>query len=88
MKTSTKTAEGDNVPEPAIAAILPGNFEVVTTGRRPGVLFFQYDGLTFADGDAPFDPHQPRFGRPADRGPVVFRQTRAPRSTVFKPTND
>ena len=74
--------------ESAIAPIQPSHFEIVTTGRRPGVLFFQYDGLSFADGDQSFDAHQPRFGRPADRGPVVFRQTRAPRSTAYQPIDD
>ena len=51
-------------------------------------LILPYDGLSFADGDQSFDAHQSRFGRPADRGPLVFWQTRAPRSTAFQPMDD
>ena len=85
---SLRLRKSDSTPEAAIAPIQPSHFEIVTTGRRPGVLFFQYDGLSFADGDQSFDARQSRFGRPADRGPVVFRQTRAPRSTVYQPMDD
>ncbi|MFN0193790.1 MAG: hypothetical protein ACKVP5_17760 [Aestuariivirga sp.] len=70
--------------EPAIAPIQPGSFEVVTTGRRPGALFFHYDGLLFASEDAQaFDTAATRFGRPADRGPAIWRQVRSPRSTAY-----
>ena len=69
--------------EGAISAIQPPHLEIVTTGRRPGVLFFQHDGLIFGDGDDRFDHAHHRFGRPGDRGPVVWRQMRAPRSTKF-----
>lgn len=78
----------DSKLEAAIASIQPSQFEIVATGRRPGVLVYQYDGLSFANGDESFDAHQPRFGRPADRGPVVFRQTRAPRSTAYQSMDD
>ncbi|MGR9431380.1 hypothetical protein [Rhizobium leguminosarum] len=78
----------DKEPEAGIAAIQPSHFEVVTTGRRPGVLFFQYDGMSFVEGEQSFDAAQPRFGRPADRGPTVFRQTRAPRSTAYRPLSN
>ena len=39
-------AEGNK--EKAIAAIQPGPFEVITTGRRPGTLAFHHEGLIFA----------------------------------------
>jgi hypothetical protein len=68
--------------EAAISAIQPAHLEIVTTGRRPGVMFFQHDGLIFGRGTRAFDRDM-RFGRPADRGPVAWRQTRAPRSTAF-----
>lgn len=85
---SLRLRKADSTPEAAIAPIQPSHFEIVTTGRRPGVLFFQYDGLSFADGNQSFDAWQSRFGRPADRGPVVFRQARAPRSTMYQPMDD
>jgi hypothetical protein len=86
--SSLRLRKADSTPEAAIAPIQPSHFEIVTTGRRPGVLFFQYDALSFATGDQSFDARQSRFGRPADRGPVVFRQTRAPRSTIYQPMDD
>lgn len=80
--------DGDGKKENAIAVIQPGPFEVITTGRRPGTLAFHHEGLLFAKSPVPFDGVAARFGRPADRGPAVWRQTRAPRSTVFQDISD
>lgn len=78
----------DGTKEKAIAAIQPGPFEVIATGRRPGTLAFHHEGLIFAKSATPFDGVAARYGRPGDRGPAVWRQTRAPRSTVFQDVSD
>ncbi|WP_201838803.1 hypothetical protein [Microvirga zambiensis] len=78
----------DGTKEKAIAAIQPGPFEVIATGRRPGTLAFHHEGLILAKSATPFDGVAARYGRPGDRGPAVWRQTRAPRSTVFQDVSD
>lgn len=78
----------DGTKEKAIAAIQPGPFEVIATGRRPGTLAFHHEGLILAKNATPFDGVAARYGRPGDRGPAVWRQTRAPRSTVFQDVSD
>jgi hypothetical protein len=70
------------------AALLPGRFETLSTGARPGILFMEYESLLTAVRGGPFDPSHQRFGRLAGHGPVVWRQGRAPRSTGLPRTAD
>ena len=66
-----------------LAPILPGRYEAAVTGIRPGVMVFEHDGLVLTSATLGFDPSFDRFGRAADRGPVVWRQVRSPRSTAL-----
>lgn len=61
--------------------LLPGPIEVVTTGGRAGVMGLRHAGLIEAAAQAePFDAAHPRFGRPGNRGPMVWGADRTPRS--------
>jgi hypothetical protein len=72
-----------NAPPRRVAPLLPSQFEIVDTGVRAGVLSMEHDGYILTSGPAGFDPDHDRFGRPADRGPIAFRQVRAPRSSLL-----
>lgn len=78
-----KTREGAG-----LAPLLPGRFDLLSTGARPGALAMEHEGFLRVAGDVPFDPVHDRFGRAADRGPVIWRQGRAPRSTGLPRTID
>lgn len=67
-------------PSP-LAALSPGRFEIFSSGVRPGILAMEYEGYLCVQKDRPFDPDHSRFGRPADRMPMIWRQGRAPRNT-------
>jgi hypothetical protein len=75
-------------PEAPCAGFLPGQYELVVTGVRPGVMAFEHEGIISTGAEAPFDSKHDRFGRPADRMPLVWRQGRAPRSTGLPWTRD
>jgi hypothetical protein len=75
-------------PEAPCAGFLPGHYELVVTGVRPGVMAFEHEGIVSAGAESPFDAEDDRFGRPADRMPLVWRQGRAPRSTGLPWTRD
>jgi hypothetical protein len=64
-----------------VANFLPGHYEFVSTGVRPGAMVFEHTGVLRASNALGFDPDHKRFGRPAERAPVVWTQGRAPRST-------
>lgn len=77
----TSTLQSDD-PSP-LAALSPGRFEVFSSGVRAGVLAMEYEGFLRAQTDIPFDPEHSRFGRPADRMPMVWRQGRSPRNAAL-----
>lgn len=68
------------------AAILPPAVERSLIGARPGTFHASAIALTvpIPKGDAlAFDPRHPRFGRPANSGPVVAHQLRFPRAPAL-----
>jgi hypothetical protein len=67
--------------------ILPPAIERATVGRRPGVLDASTASLTLPADETLFDRDHPRFGRPANSGPVAAHQLRNPRSPVL-PTDE
>lgn len=71
------------VEELRSAPTLPPAVERATIGRRPGVLEAAVASLTVPGDSLPFDPDDPRFGRPANSGPVAAHQLRNPRSPVL-----
>lgn len=75
-------------PDAPCAGFLPGHYELVVTGVRPGVMAFEHEGIVSTGEEAPFDAEFDRFGRPADRMPLVCRQGRAPRSSGLPRTRD
>jgi hypothetical protein len=79
--------ERDDKTAARAAPILPPAVERATVGRRPGVLEASVASLTLPADVALFDPAYPRFGRPANSGPVAAHQLRNPRSPVL-PTDD
>lgn len=70
------------------ANFLPGHYEIVTTGVRPGAMVMEHEGILLTEGDDAFDEENTRFGRSADRAPVVWHQVRAPRSTGLPNISD
>lgn len=70
------------------AGMLPGQYEVISTGVRPGVLVVEHAGIVAGKHDESFDGQHERFGAPADRAPVSWSQGRAPRSTALPRTDD
>ncbi|OMQ39325.1 hypothetical protein [Pseudomonas putida] len=73
----------DSAYPPSLAALSPGRFEIFSSGVRPGILTMEYEGYLSVTKDLAFDPDHSRFGRPADRMPVIWRQGRAPRNTAL-----
>lgn len=63
--------------------ILPPFFELATIGRRPGVFEVVTAAVNVVAENKEFDPEHPRFGRPANSGPVVAHQLRTPRSPAL-----
>ena len=67
----------------ALTGLSPGQFEVFSNGVRPGVMALEHEGFVSVDQELPLDSAHARFGRPADRAPLVWRQGRAPRNTAL-----
>jgi hypothetical protein len=81
LDTSLESQARDT--EPLSAPILPPAIERGTVGRRPGVLEAAIASITVPGDRQLFDPDHPRFGRPANSGPVAAHQLRNPRSPVL-----
>jgi hypothetical protein len=71
-----------------VGNFLPGHYEFVSTGVRPGAMVFEHTGVLRTSNASGFDSDHARFGRPAERAPVVWTQGRAPRSTGLPKIND
>ncbi|MBR1252263.1 hypothetical protein JQ634_00940 [Bradyrhizobium sp. AUGA SZCCT0240] len=69
--------------ESRAAPILPPAVERGTVGRRPGVLEAAIASITVPGDPKLFDEDHPRFGRPANSGPLAAHQLRNPRSPVL-----
>ena len=81
-----KALTGDG--EKHVGNFLPGHYEWVSTGVRPGTMVFEHTGVLHTSNPRGFDADHNRFGRPAERAPVVWTQGRAPRSTGLPKVND
>ncbi|WOE82413.1 hypothetical protein RZO07_14700 [Pseudomonas protegens] len=74
--------------EKHVGNFLPGHYELLSTGVRPGAMMFEHTGVLHTSNPLGFDADHTHFGRPAERAPVVWTQGRAPRSTGLPKVNE
>lgn len=74
--------------EKHVGNFLPGHYELLSTGVRPGAMVFEHTGVLHTSNPLGFDADHTHFGRPAERAPVVWTQGRAPRSTGLPKVNE